>query len=166
MKNLILTILIGAFAITARAQFVQGPAHFSAITNQTTWQIRPADGGGAATNIATTQATWCQVGGNGFGVLVKAYGTNAALTTNTWFTLEYGVAVSGTIYPVSNSAPVVVYLPVGVATNTYYTNIVNTTANSGNIDAVRLKSVMQTNGVIGGSLAGNLFVEKFVITTR
>ncbi len=155
--------LVAFTAATAQAQFVQGPALFSAVTNASTWAILPAAGGGVSTNVPTGQARWCPVGQNGFGVLVKAYATNAALTTNVWFTLE---TTTDGINANSNTVYTVAFLPNGVATNTYYTNIVATTANVGNIAAVRIKDVMQTNGLVGSSLAGRLFVEKFIISTR
>ncbi len=155
--------LLAFTAATVQAQLLQGPAMFSVVTNIGTWAIAPAAGGGVATNVPTTQAKWCQVGANGFGVLIKAYATNAALTTNVWFTLE---TTADGINANSNTTYTICYLPNGVATNTYFTNIVSTTANVGNIAAVRLKDVMQTNGLIGSSLAGRLFVEKFTVGSR
>ncbi len=168
--NKILSFLFGLmFAFSVQAQFVTGPVPFNAVTNAGTWEIRPADGGGAATNIATAQARWATVGRDGVGVAIKSYATNAALTTNVWFTLEFGVDMGATqgIQPITNNTVTVVLLPRGVATNTYYTNFVATSsATIGNVSAVRIKNVMQTNGVIGGSLAGTLFVEKFEFLAR
>lgn len=167
MKKLLTLLAVFAIVGIASAQYVQGPIVINALTNAGTWTVMPADGGGAATNVPTTQAKWVPVGPNGFGVFIKGYGTNAALTTNVWITLEPGIQrPNGTIWPVSNALPVVVYLPTGTATNRYYTNFASTTLNLGNISAVRVKSIMQTNGVVGGSLAGALFVEEFNISTR
>ena len=165
MKKLLSTLSVTCFALAIQAQFVPGPTIFNAITNTGTWTIAPADGGGAATNVPTTQARTVPIGPSGFGVFVRAYGTNAALTTNTWFVLE--TSPNGTDWT-SNTTLTVVFLPTGVATNQYYTNFNAQTAglNILNATAVRIKNVMQTNGVIGGSLAGNLFVEKFQINTR
>lgn len=164
MKKLLTLTTLALFSVaSAFAQFVTGPTVSSMVTNTGTWEIRPADGGGAATNIATTQALWQTVGRDGFGVFVKSYATNAALTTNVWFTLEFGVRGNA----ITNNNVTVVVLPRGVATNGYYTNFVgSTSATFGNVEQVRLKNVMQTNGVIGGSLAGTLFVEKFQILSR
>lgn len=157
---------LALLACSVTAQQIQGPITLNAITNQGTWEIRPADGGGAATNVPTTQARWVTVGKDGFGVAVKSYATNAALTTNVWFVLEFGHVDSTGVYPATNNNVTVVVLPRGTATNVYYTNFTANTATYGNIGAVRIKNVMQTNGVIGGSLAGTLFVEKFHITGR
>lgn len=151
------------------AQFTVGgsPGVYNALTNLTTWEVRPADGATAATNISTAQAQWCPVGLAGYGVAIKSYATNAALTTNTWIVLEHGVSISGTIQPITNNNVTVVLLPRGVATNTYFTNFVgNSSAVFGNVTHVRAKNIMQTNGVIGGSLAGTLFVEAFVVTSK
>jgi hypothetical protein len=174
MKFILAILALFAAVLSAQAQFIAGPTRVSAITNAGTWAIAPADGGGAATNVPTGQvhATGVTIGANGFGVTVKAYGTNAALTTNTWFVLEATsgtLTTASTLAPISNQTYTVVFLPVGVATNVYYTNFDSRSAaliNLGNVAAVRIKNVMQTNGVIGGSLAGNLFVEKFEINAR
>lgn len=165
MKTLLtIAALAGLLVSSVQAQFVSPVAVFNAVTNTGTWEIRPADGGGAATNVPTTQAKWVTVGKDGFGVAIKSYATNAALTTNTWFTLEFS---HDGVNAITNNNVTVVLLPRGTATNVYFTNFVaNSSAVFGNVGAVRIKNVMQTNGVIGGSLAGTLFVEKFHITTR
>ena len=156
-----------ALAFSASAQFTIGPNVKSAITNAGTWAIAPAAGGGVSTNVATTQANWVTIGESGYGVAIKSYATNAALTTNVWFILEHGVAMGSAIQPITNNNVTVVLLPRGVATNTYFTNFVtSSSATIGNVTAVRIKDVMQTNGLIGGSVAGTLFIENFVITTR
>lgn len=143
---------------------VSGPTIYNAVSNAGTWEIRPAAGGGAATNVPTTQARWVPVGPNGFGVGIKSYATNAALTTNVWFTLEF---THDGVNAITNNTVTVVLLPRGVATNVYYTNFVtSSSATIGNVGAVRIKDVMQTNGLIGSSLAGTLFVEQFYINTR
>lgn len=168
MKQLFASLALLSFVATASAQIsggpVSGPTIYSAVTNVGTWEIRPAAGGGVSTNVPTTQARWVPVGPNGFSVYVKSFATNAALTTNVWFTLE----CSGDgVNAATNNNLTVVVLPRGVATNTYYTNFVtSSSAVIGNIGAVRIKDVMQTNGLIGSSLAGTLFVEQFYINTR
>lgn len=142
---------------------VSGPTIYNAVSNVGTWEIRPGAGGSPATNVPTTQARWVPVGRNGFGVAIKSFATNAALTTNTWFTLEFS---HDGVNAITNNNVTVVLLPRGVATNVYYTNFVTaTSATIGNVGAVRIKDVMQTNGLIGSSLAGTLFVEKFHINT-
>lgn len=165
MKLFLATIaLIIAVAFPAAAQFGAAGSGISAITNLGTWAVAPADGGGAATNIPTTQARWVPLGAQGFGVAIKSYATNAALTTNVWITLEF--TADGT-YAITNNNVTVVLLPRGTATNVYYTNFVlSSSATIGSVYAVRAKNIMQTNGVIGGSLAGNLFIESFLINTR
>ena len=129
MKTFISLIALLGIVAGAQAQFIQGPAQFRAITNAGTWTPGASNGATAAVSLSAAQAPWVPVGANGFAVTIKAYATNAALTTNVWFVLE-------------------------------------SSADGVNITAVRLKSVQQTNGVIGGSLAGNLFVEKVIISTR
>lgn len=164
MKILLTLLAVCLIAIPAKAQFNNALSGATAITNTGTWAVAPADGGGAATNISTAQAVWVPVGALGFGVAIKSYGTNAALTTNVWIDLEF--TADGT-NPITNNNVTVVLLPRGVATNVYYTNFVtHTSAGIGNVYAVRAKKIMQTNGVIGGSLAGNLFIESFRINTR
>jgi hypothetical protein len=166
MKFLKITAALFAVATMVQAQFVQGPVVRSVITNLTTLAIPPADGATTgATNITSyTTTSWLPVGKDGFGFAIKAYGTNAALTTNVWFVF---VTSPDGVLENTNQTITVAYLPLGVATNTYYTNIVtSTSANYGNISAVKLKTVTQTNGLVGGSLAGRLFIEKFYITTR
>lgn len=162
----ILAILLAALGANTWAASPATP--FYALTNRTvTWVVAPAAGGSPATNVPTAQALVVPVGPNGFGVGIKSFGTNAALTTNTWITIESGILDSGgTFYPITNNNVTVVLLPRGVATNTYYTNFVmSTSATLGNVTAVRVKDIMQTNGLIGSSLAGNLFIERFWITT-
>lgn len=164
MKNL-LTILALVFAgFSAQAQFVQGPARASMITNRTDWQVLPGvNGSGGTTNISTSQALWCPVGPQGFGVFVRGYGTNAAMTTNVIFTLE--TSADG-VNAISNINYDVVFLCAGVATNNFWTNFPPTVNGVGNISAVRLKSYVNTNGLVGTALAGRLFVEKIAINTR
>jgi hypothetical protein len=178
MKN-IFRLKLAAVLVTAgllltlataqvQAQQVTGPVPKSGITNavnntNTVWQIRPAAVNGI-TNVSTAQAVWVPVGRDGFGVAIKSYGTNAALTTNVWFILEF---TADGVNAITNNNVTICHLPRGVATNVYYTNFVaSTSATFGNISAVRIKSVDQTNGVIGGSLAGTLFVEKFTFLSR
>ncbi len=167
--NKIISLLFGLMLVASvQAQNIQPPTPKSAVTNAGTWEIRPAAGGGVSTNIPTTQANWCVVGRDGFGVAIKSYATNAALTTNVWFTLEF---TADGVNAITNNNLTVVLLPRGVATNTYYTNFATGPgatfqATHGNIAAVRLKDVMQTNGLIGSALAGTLFVEKFTILGR
>lgn len=168
MKKLISTIAIAAFVLafvtSVQAQFIPGPAQFRAITNAGKWTPGASNGATAAVSLSAAQAPWVPVGAQGFAVSIKAYGTNAALTTNVWFVLE---SSADGVNAITNNNVTVCYLPTGTATNTYHTNFVTaTSALLGNITAVRLKSYQQTNGVIGGSLAGNLFVEKFIISTR
>lgn len=163
MKTLLSIAATLMFAVMAQAQFLS-PSQFQAITNSGNWLITPAAGGSPATNVALAQAPWVPVGGVGFGVAIKSFATNAALTTNVWFTLEFS---ADGVNAITNNNVTVVLLPRGVATNTYYTNFVlNTSATIGQVASVRIKDVMQTNGLIGSSLAGNLFVEKFLINTR
>jgi len=174
-RKLLAGVAIGAAVLTfifiasnTKAQVSGGPVStvtiYNAVTNIGTWEIRPAAGGGAATNVPTTQARWIPVGPQGFGVAIKSFATNAALTTNVWFTLEFS---ADGVNAITNNNVTVVQLPRGVATNVYYTNFVTpTSATIGNVGAVRIKDVMQTNGLIGSSLAGTLFVEQFYITTR
>ncbi len=168
MKTLfsILTLLSVAFGAHAQqgGGFVTGPSRFNLLTNQTTWMNVSSNGGTVAANMPLTQAPWVQVGGIGFGVGIKAYATNAALTTNVWFTIA--LSADG-VNEITNTSLSVVYLPRGTATNTYYTNFVlNTSATLGNIVAARVKNVMSTNGEVGSALSGNLFVEKFYLNTR
>jgi hypothetical protein len=164
MKKYILIVCLLFAVFSANAQFVSGPSKFSMITNAGTWTVAASNGATVAVNIPSTQAPWITVGKDSFGVYVKAYATNAAHTTNTWFTLE--CSADG-VNAITNNTLTVCYLPTGVATNTYYTNfVISTSALLGNIQAVRLKNVMSTNGVIGSSLAGNLFVEQFRLNTR
>ena len=164
MKKLITLIALLGIVAGAQAQFIQGPAQFRAITNAGTWTPGASNGATAAVSLSAAQAPWVPVGANGFAVTIKAYATNAALTTNVWFVLE---SSADGVNAITNNTVTVAYLPTGVATNSYHTNFVtSTSALLGNITAVRLKSYQQTNGVIGGSLAGNLFVEKFIISTR
>jgi len=166
MKTLLkMLVLMTAFAaVTVHAQFIQAPTRINAITNAGTWVIAPSNGATVAVNVPVTQAKWVPIGLQGFGVTIKAFATNAALTTNCWFTLEFS---SDGVNAITNNNVTVVYLPTGVATNSYHTNFAtSTSALLGNLAAVRLKNVMQTNGVVGSSLAGNLFVEKFIISTR
>jgi len=173
MKKLILSLAVIALTvINASAQFSVGggaPGVYNALTNAAgvTWEVRPAAGGGAATNILTAQAQWVPVGIFGYGVAIKSYATNAALTTNVWITMEHGVNINGTVQPITNNNVTVVLLPRGVATNTYFTNFTaSTSATIGNVTHVRAKDIMQTNGLIGSSLAGTLFIESFAITTK
>lgn len=166
MKTILsLIAVIGLSATLAHAQFTQPPVVRSAITNSGTWEVRPsANDGNGSTNVATTQAQWVVVGRDGFGVAVKSYGTNAALTTNAAFTLEFS---ADGVNAITNASVVVQVLPRGVATNTYYTNFVtSTSALLGNVAAVRIKNYANTNGLIGASVAGTLFVEKFTFLTR
>ncbi len=169
MKTLLSSIAaVLLFVGVASAQIsggpVAGPVVYNAVTNVGTWAIAPAAGGGVSTNVPTTQARWVPVGADGFGVGIKSFATNAALTTNVWFILEFS---NDGVNAITNNNVTVVLLPRGTATNTYYTNFVaNTSATIGNVGAVRIKDVMQTNGLIGSSLAGTLFVEQFYINTR
>lgn len=157
----ILTLLAIMIASNVSAQWLQ---QFSAISNTTTWAVIPAAGGGAATNMSLAQAPWVPIGAQGFGVAIKSFGTNAALTTNNWFVMEFS---ADGVNAITNVNVTVVQLPTGVATNTYYTNFVSSTsATFGQASHVRIKNVMQTNGLIGSSLAGALFVERFLINTR
>lgn len=163
MKKILALSVIWLSALIASAQYLP-PTQYSAISNATTWAVIPAAGGSAATNMSLAQAPWVPVGGQGFGVAIKSFGTNAALTTNVWFVLEFS---ADGVNAITNANVTVVQLPTGVATNTYYTNFVlSTSATIGNVASVRIKNVMQTNGLIGSSLAGALFVEKFLINTR
>lgn len=164
MKTFISLIALLGIVAGAQAQFIQGPAQFRAITNAGTWTPGASNGGTAAVSLPLAAAPWVPVGANGFAVTIKAYATNAALTTNVWFLIE---SSADGVNAITNNVLTVAYLPTGVATSSYHTNFVtSTSALLGNITAVRLKSVQQTNGVIGGSLAGNLFVEKIIISTR
>jgi len=161
---LFLIVLASLAMLPAGAQFIAGANLYNAVTNIGTWEIRPAAGGGVSTNVPTGQARWVTVGKDGFGVAIKSYATNAALTTNVWFTLEFS---ADGVNAITNNNITVVQLPRGTATNVYFTNFVlSTSATIGNVMAVRIKDVMQTNGLIGSALAGTLFVEKFQITTR
>ncbi len=166
MKTLLALITVLSLTFAASAQFVQGPVIKSAITNLTTLAIPPADGATTgATNITSyTTPNWIPVGKDGFAVAIKSYATNAALTTNVWWLLE--TSHDG-VNPNTNATITIAQLPQGVATNTYFTNIVlSTSAVYGNIAAVRIQKVTQTNGLVGGALAGRLFIEKFNIITR
>ena len=164
MKTLIAILMVLGFVAATEAQFIQGPAQFRAITNAGTWTPGASNGATAAVSLSAAQAPWVPVGANGFAATIKAYATNAALTTNVWFVLE--CSADG-VNAITNNNLTIAYLPTGVATNSYHTNFVtSSSALIGNITAIRLKSYQQTNGVIGGSLAGNLFVEKFIISTR
>ena len=152
--------------VTAPAQQVSGPVVKSALSNAATWTVFGSNGATVAQNIPALQGRWVPVGANGFAVAIKAYATNAALTTNVWFTLEF---TADGVNAITNNNVSVVYLPTGVATNTYFTNFYTPTdALRGNVAAVRIKNVMQTNGLPSGAapLAGNLFVEKFQILSR
>lgn len=161
MKKILTLLAIVMLHSAASAQFLSS---YSAITNAGNWLITPAAGASPATNVALAQAPWVPVGGSGFGVAIKSFATNAALTTNTWFTLEF---TADGVNAITNNNVTVVLLPRGVATNVYYTNFVtSSSATIGQVAAVRIKDVMQTNGLIGSSLAGNLFVESFRINTR
>ena len=153
-------------ALQASAQFVQGPVTKSMITNLTTLAIPGADGATTeSTNITTyTTPNWIPVGKDGFGVWIKSYATNAALTTNVWWLL---VTSPDGLVENTNQTITICQIPIGTATNTYYTNIVtSTSALYGNIAAVKIKKVTQTNGLAGASLAGRLFIESFKLNTR
>ncbi len=164
MKTILSVLTLALLAFSANAQFVQGPARYNMLTNQGTWMNVSSNGATVAAGLPLTQAPWIPVGGTGFGIGLKAYATNAAATTNIWFTVE----LSGDgVNAITNNTLSVVYLPRGVATNTYYTNFpIATSATLGNIAAVRLKDVMSTNGIVGSSLAGNIFFERIYLNTR
>ena len=166
MKALLTFIAVLSIVASASAQFVQGPVIKSVLTNLTTLAIPPADGATtAATNITSySTPNWIPVGKDGFAIAIKSYGTNAALTTNVWWLFE--TSHNG-VDPNTNATFTVVQLPQGVATNTYFTNFVlSTSAVYGNIAAIRLQKVTQTNGLVGSSVAGRLFIEKFNVITR
>lgn len=167
MKNLLFILTVFGLFIVANlhAQNVQPPTIKSAITNVGTWEVRPsANDGNGSTNVPTGQAPWVVVGRDGFGVAVKSYGTNAALTTNAAFTLEF---TADGVNAITNTTVVVQVLPRGTATNVYYTNFVtSTSATLGNVSAVRIKNYANTNGLIGTALAGTLFIEKFQFLSR
>lgn len=164
MKTLFAIVLTGLMALSARAQFVQGPSRFNMLTNTGTWMNVSSNGGTVAANFPLTQAPWIPVGGNGFGIALKGFATNAALTTNIFFTIEFS---ADGVNAITNTTATVVFLPTGVATNTYYTNFpIATSVTLGNIAAARLKNIMSTNGVVGGSLAGNMFFERIYLNTR
>lgn len=162
----ILGILIAVLTSAAAygQGFIQPPSRYNMLTNVGTWMNISSNAATVAANLPATQAPWIPVGGTGFGVGIKAYATNAAFTTNVWFTLQ----LSGDgVNAITNTTLTVCYLPRGVSTNTYYTNFpISASATLGNIAAVRIKDVMSTNGEVGTTLAGNLFVERIYINTR
>lgn len=168
--NRLRSFLTVALVATAALVTVPQAAAADMITNalgSRVWTVPASNGATVAVNMTAAQAPWVPVGATGFGVTINAYATNAAHTTNTWFTLELGVGSTHGVLAITNNNLTVCYLPRGVATNTYHTNFVlNTSALLGNVTHARVKDCMSTNGVIGGSLAGNLFIREFLLNSR
>ena|SRR5437867_865154 len=108
MKKILAALSITMLAFAASAQFITGAFGPSLITNTSTLAIAPAAGGSPATNFSLAQCPFVTVGQNGFGVGIKSFGTNAALTTNTWITLEF---TGDGVNAITNNNVVVVLLP-------------------------------------------------------
>jgi hypothetical protein len=156
----ILSILtaVAAFAHCVSAQFVQGPTLRNGITNLPTFIF--------TSNVATAPVPWSTygtapivpIGLNGFGVGINLGATNALTVSNVFFNLE--TSYDGVNFA-TNNIIIIHALPPGLGYRPQYTNIANTVANVGNAVAVRLYSVLNTNGTVGG-----LWVTNFTITTR
>jgi hypothetical protein len=158
MKILIaLAAAVGLLAFSAQAQI--GTASPSAVvknnvvTNAAVYFIP----GSTTTNIPVTAARWLPIPKGGvFGLFLLGGATNAASTTNATFTFE------GLILDRNNRTQVVdnvslLFKPAynGTSRASQNTNFLSTDRNIAGLDAIRLKSIQNTNDL--GIFVTNLF---------
>lgn len=136
----VMAIGLVSLAPRASAQFVMPPAWGSLFTNAAT--VPPCIIGSTTSNLPTTMVRTFTAGAAGVGIFVRIAGTNAATTTNATMTLE--MSIDGTSW-IDTTTPVVSIPQNGTAGYDTFTNIVSTSANTGNTVLWRAKSIQNTN---------------------
>lgn len=156
MKNLFSVIAVMALAFSASAQFIAGPQKISATTN--TGAILVA--GSFTTNLPSSAQRLIPIGKNGNGFFIEMGGTNAATTTNATIVLEHVIYdTSGNSHTVDNQTYTLSVPQGGTSGYDYFTNLVPTTANIGNSEYLRVKSIQNTN-------LASIWITNFISTVR
>lgn len=145
MKNLF-KIILGALAmisVAAHAQFVPGPQPFQLFTNSGVIFIP----GETTTNFPVTMCYQVPVGKNGIRFEFGMGATNAASTTNATVLVEQVTidTISGLTNVVDNQTYTLSVPQNGTTRYDYATNLLNTTANYGNGNTLRIRSLQNTN---------------------
>lgn len=158
MKTFLASLIaLAVLTFSASAQFVQGPAKFTAFTNPTSGSlVFKLNGGPGLTNVATGCAKIIPVGSSGFGVFLNQASTNTLATTN-GTVIQFEVSADGTTF--ATNLVSVGFVPLGSAYAPVYTNFPSTVGNVGNISAIRVKNIVNTN-------SETLWITNLLITTR
>jgi hypothetical protein len=150
MKIILSLVTVLFFALSANAQFVQGPSQFTAITNPTT--IPMVIGATLASNTPAGAVRAVTAGPNGFGVGVSWSGSAAALAS-----LAFEPSIDGVRYATLPSQWVFVTVTnTGSGSQTFYTNIQPTSPNVGNAATWRLKYI--TNNTSSALTFSNIVI--------
>jgi hypothetical protein len=143
MKNIVSLLAIIGLVSSVAAQYVAGPEPQRALVVSGTAYAIP---GATLTNIPAANAPVFRVGQNGVGIGVYLAGTNAATTTNATIVLEpVAFTASGAIVAVGNQTWTVSAPQNGTSGYQFFTNIVGTSPNLGNVPGVRIRSINNTN---------------------
>lgn len=144
MKKLF-AIIFGALLafVHAHAQSIPGPLDKALFTNLTVIYIP----GITTTSFPVTMANLLPVGKNGAGFYFGMGATNAASTTNATMLVELVNidTISGLTNVVDNQTYTLSIPQNGLTRYDYFTNLVPTTANYGNGNYLRVRSLQNTN---------------------
>lgn len=139
MKKLLAILsVVMALALGAQAQFVSGPSTGNMLTTSTAIAIA----GSSTSNLAVTLVNPIPVGVYGLGLVATVGATNAASTTNA--VIRFEATVDGTRW-IDTLTPAFSVPQNGTAQYDVYTNILTTSANIGNLRAMRIASIQNTN---------------------
>jgi hypothetical protein len=153
MKTFFAILAAFGLAVSAHAQFGQGPIIANAVTNNplnsVTAPSNPFISLGVSNNAAVYNSNIVagarraiQIGPNGFGVIINAAGPLATAITN--MSVIFELSANGTIWHTNTIA--ISYSPMGVNYAPFFTNITPAVfPNVGNVSSVRLLRINNTN---------------------
>jgi hypothetical protein len=169
-RKLLAAAVICLLPLAAQAQFFNNPVVVkNLLTGNGPWPIQAATIGAFSTNYLSTNgispfANICGVGANGFAIGYNIAGTNSLTVTNVYFLFE--TSSDGINWNTNTPAGGVSILatPSGVSYKPSYTNLLSTiqNLNLGNLAAIRLKYISNTNGGVDGTI----YITNLTISTR
>lgn len=157
MKKLLTILAVAVMASVASAQLIQRPLPVQVFSNAAVIYIP----GSTTTNIPSTMARTLPVGINGTRFYFAMGATNAASTTNATIILEWlnTDTLTGAENIIDSQTFTLSVPQNGTSRYDFETNILPTTANYGNAESWRVRSVQNTN-VLG------IFITNAVVYIR
>ena len=152
-----LRVLLGLLLTiaAASAQYVSPPAKGPCIATSTAFMIP----GITTTNLPSTLQAAILPGALGVGFTLEMGATNAASTTNATITLEGSQDGVYWIDTPTSALPLLSVPQNGTSPQTFFTNILATGVNLGNVVTYRVKSIQNTN-------LASIWITNFTWTAR